>query len=59
MLDSQQLQDIMQKVNPQKFERELQTAYENEELDEMLLNMEIPEEPEQSPRESFLDMEVS
>ena len=48
----------MQKVSPQKFERKAQEAIQQEEFDEMLLNMDIPEEPMQSPKESFLDMEV-
>ena len=50
--------DLMQKVSPQKFERIANNAVQEEEFDEMLLNMEIPDEPMQSPRESFLDMEV-
>ena len=50
--------NLMQKVSPQKFERKAQEAIQQEEFDELLLNMDIPEEPMQSPKESFLDMEV-
>tara|TARA_R100001510_G_C7627856_1_gene187361 strand:- start:362 stop:916 length:555 start_codon:yes stop_codon:yes gene_type:complete len=57
-IDTEQHMALMQKVSPQKFERIANNAIQEEEFDEMLLNMEIPDEPMQSPRESFLDMEV-
>jgi len=57
-IDTEQHMALMQKVSPQKFERIANNAIQEEEFDEMLLNMEIPDEPMQSPKESFLDMEV-
>ena len=49
---------LLEKINPKKLDRETQKAFQEEEFDEMLLNMEIPEEPMQAPKESFLEMEV-
>ena len=49
---------LLEKINPKKLDREAQEAFQEEEFDEMLLNMEIPEEPMQAPKESFLEMEV-
>lgn len=50
--------ELMEKVNPEKAKREREDVFLEEEFDEMLLNMEIPDEPIQAPKESFLDMEV-
>ena len=49
---------LLEKINPKKLDRETQKAFQEEEFDEMLLNMEITEEPMQAPKESFLEMEV-
>jgi len=50
--------NLIQKINPDKAQREMDRVNSQEEFDEMLLNMEIPEEPMQTPKQSFLEMEV-
>ena len=47
----------MANLNPDKLTRQATQLNEEEEIDEALLGLEIPEDEEPS-RESFLDMEV-
>tara|TARA_R110000765_G_scaffold366524_2_gene456662 strand:+ start:3103 stop:3657 length:555 start_codon:yes stop_codon:yes gene_type:complete len=50
---------MMQQINPKKFQQKMNATMQEEELDEMLSNLEDPDEGVQEPsRESFLDMEV-
>ena len=51
--------NMMEQINPEKFQQKMKATIQEEELDEMLLNLEDPNEGVQEPsRESFLDMEV-
>ncbi|HAI39431.1 MAG TPA: hypothetical protein DCM40_15625 [Maribacter sp.] len=51
--------EMMQRINPEKFGQKLRATVEEEEIQDMLLNLENPNEGMQEPsRESFLDMEV-
>tara|TARA_R100001510_G_C7647556_1_gene204886 strand:- start:547 stop:1101 length:555 start_codon:yes stop_codon:yes gene_type:complete len=57
-IDPTERMNLIQKINPDKAQREMDRVNSQEEFDEMLLNMEIPEEPMQTPKQSFLEMEV-
>ena len=51
--------EMMEKINPEKFQQKMAATMQESELEEMLLNLENPNEGIQEPsRESFLDMEV-
>ena len=49
---------LMSKINPDKLNRKMSQQMQEDQLHEALMELEIPEEEMNPPKESFLDMEV-